>query len=523
MNETADKSKIPIRVWIVLASIVVIGSCLRLYHLGESSLWYDEAASIRIAQWFNSDLDIFNPELNNEAPLMGIQAKMWVGIVESLGFTEKTDQSRDFMIRLLPAFWSILSIVLVFGVCREFFRKDEPALIAAFLLAISPFHLVYAQELRIYSFYVFAGLLALYFMHKALFRGYLRDWMLMSFLFALLVYAHFIAVWTVFAFNLAFIWYFFLYKKKIIPWFYTNAAMMVMALPVLYLAYYAHGLISEVEYAWFPEPDIKVAALTWKAFFAGYGETSWAYIGLFLAGTVFFLLGAAALYYAGQKYVLGVLLIVTLFPVLFNLVYWRIHDFSFYEFRTYIVSGTALLMLVAYGIWIVPSQLGRLAVLTIFTLLSAPLLRDYYQHRIHPVWEHRIAIWDKVAFREASEFLQQHWGEKDLLGYTGYFSAFSMRYYFPEEQFPIALSEEDIIEVQKWMGTHNLEVFPELKPVLLQPQLDKHDRVWFLRTHGITFEQQTNAQIIEEWLDKNLTRKESHKFYGITLTLYENR
>jgi uncharacterized membrane protein len=62
--------------------------------------------------------------------------------------------------RALPALLSLLGFPLVYRVARELFASDTAAWIALGLFAISPFHVLYAQEARPYSLWIVATMLS---------------------------------------------------------------------------------------------------------------------------------------------------------------------------------------------------------------------------------------------------------------------------------------------------------------------------------------------------------------------------
>jgi uncharacterized membrane protein len=58
------------------------------------------------------------------------------------------------VIRSFSAFTSILALIGVWWLCRELFKSSWVSWITIALMAVSPFHLVYAQEARPYSLYI---------------------------------------------------------------------------------------------------------------------------------------------------------------------------------------------------------------------------------------------------------------------------------------------------------------------------------------------------------------------------------
>lgn len=132
---------------------------LRIINLNQS-LWLDEAASAisavqPVAKIINTIDKDFMP------PLFYILLHYWIGLA---GKTE-------WAMRILPVFFSLLSIYLTYRIGTVFYSK-KIGLLTAFLMSVSPFFLFYSQELRPYSLMVFLVLLTTYLLIKKTFIAY---------------------------------------------------------------------------------------------------------------------------------------------------------------------------------------------------------------------------------------------------------------------------------------------------------------------------------------------------------------
>jgi mannosyltransferase len=125
--------------------LIITGVALRLYHLGYQSLWMDEAYSV----WMSRDLHApwFNQINDSCPPLYYTFLHYWIF------FFGKS----EFSIRLPSAIFGGLLILAVFVVAKKLYDKTT-ALYAALLVAISPNHIYYSQEARMYTL---LGLLSL--------------------------------------------------------------------------------------------------------------------------------------------------------------------------------------------------------------------------------------------------------------------------------------------------------------------------------------------------------------------------
>jgi 4-amino-4-deoxy-L-arabinose transferase-like glycosyltransferase len=166
----------------MLTFLTVVGTILRLFHLGTKSLWMDEAASIGLARmsWHKYAWVWWMQEGNMTAYYLMLRPWLHFGQSEA-------------WIRLLSVLFGIAAIPAIFFLARRL--TDNPtALFAAALLAVSPAHVYYSQEARSYSLTLFLVLLSSFFFARAVQQGRGKDWALWALFSILAVYAHYFAV-----------------------------------------------------------------------------------------------------------------------------------------------------------------------------------------------------------------------------------------------------------------------------------------------------------------------------------------
>ncbi len=149
----------------VLGGILVIGAVLRLFLLADKSIWLNEAFSISISQRGLGDLLDLVVRTDVHPPFYYLVLKFWLLLGESPGH-----------VRLLSVLFSIASIALMYLVVSSVFDDAQAGLIGAAILALSPIHIWYAQEARMYALLIFFVLASAYFMIQALRHGSLRYW-----------------------------------------------------------------------------------------------------------------------------------------------------------------------------------------------------------------------------------------------------------------------------------------------------------------------------------------------------------
>ncbi|MBL1178996.1 glycosyltransferase family 39 protein [Pantanalinema sp. GBBB05] len=196
----------------LLLVILAIGIGFRFFHLDHKVYWYDETqTSLRISGHIKTEFveEVFNGRVisvgellqqyqypnpdktltdamralsgNPEhSPLYFLLARFWL---QFWGNSIAT-------IRSLSAIISLLSFPALYWLCLELFASKWVAAVAVALLAISPFHVLYAQEAREYSLWTVTILLSCATLLRALRLQTLRSWGSYAIAVALGLYTH---------------------------------------------------------------------------------------------------------------------------------------------------------------------------------------------------------------------------------------------------------------------------------------------------------------------------------------------
>ena len=136
---------------IFLVAILVIASVVRLYHLGQSSLWYDEVVTMRLART-ESPAALFRllGQIDaTRAPLHPLLLQGWVAL------SGPSDTSG----RAFSVLCGIVTIGLVYWIGLRAFDVTT-GLWASWLCAISPLLVYYSREARMYMWLVLVTCLA---------------------------------------------------------------------------------------------------------------------------------------------------------------------------------------------------------------------------------------------------------------------------------------------------------------------------------------------------------------------------
>lgn len=157
----------------IIGIVLAIGIFFRFYNLDQKVYWYDETmTSLRISGYTSKELvkEVYNGEVisvgnllenyqypNNgkslndsinalsyhpeHSPLYYLMARFWL----------QTFGNSIFTLRLFSALISLLAFPTIYWLCMELFNSKLTSWVAVISIAVSPFHILYAQEAREYS------------------------------------------------------------------------------------------------------------------------------------------------------------------------------------------------------------------------------------------------------------------------------------------------------------------------------------------------------------------------------------
>lgn len=191
---------------IILYAIIAIGYFLRLAIIDLNSLWLDEGSTFVISQlppqdiWLSMMQGEFNP------PLF-----YWLThIMLHFGYSE-------FVLRFIPCHAGVLTIPAMYLLLREIY-DGTAGLIAAFMIAISPWHIMYSVEARAYTLALLFFTLSLIYFVRSMRLDKKEDgyivWILFGFWSAVAFWTHFYVLIFIASLMLCSIVYAFAYDRK---------------------------------------------------------------------------------------------------------------------------------------------------------------------------------------------------------------------------------------------------------------------------------------------------------------------
>ena len=151
MSRSAEHSEVPEHapgadegrgaLQLALLGLIVLGALLRFYGLGSQSLWVDEVMTLRAAN--------VGGEMGLRTALWNIQGPFHTALVRWVSMFSTSEAA----LRCLSAVAGVAVIPVVYLLGRDMVDR-KAGLMAAALLAVSPFAVWYSQEVRNYSFVI---------------------------------------------------------------------------------------------------------------------------------------------------------------------------------------------------------------------------------------------------------------------------------------------------------------------------------------------------------------------------------
>jgi hypothetical protein len=144
--------------WILLASIVLLGTGLRLFALSNNSFVADEFLDInssygytQTGQWRAWDFNFGKASEVNQNVARDERAIIYKWqVAELFHFLSPTERNA----RLISVLWGALSMGVIFWSALVFTRRREIGLISAFLFAVAVNAIIYDRTLRMYAMFL---------------------------------------------------------------------------------------------------------------------------------------------------------------------------------------------------------------------------------------------------------------------------------------------------------------------------------------------------------------------------------
>jgi mannosyltransferase len=370
---------------ISMVFLTLIAYGLRTYHVDYQSLWRDEVDSIQFALRDLPALLVNFKTPGENGPLYYFALHFWVNMTGTSAFAARFF-SLLFGVILVPMFY-------VLG-CR--LLGTAGGMIAAILIALSPFHIWYAQEAKMYSLLMLTTVLSMYLHMRSVQENRLVLWAGWFLTITLSLYIHFVAVLLIPVQVILLPWVWWRHRPVFHRWL---AMMAVLVLPYIPLAVWQLPLWVTSSSSAYSFSDLnRIATLLLLAF--GPHLNPWPAV-MTVAPFTFTLLSGLLLKaphgykdHDDTRFILGAYLLVP--AVIFFVVVLRVWAFTP---RYLILILPAFYLLIARGLLVLQQRAPLLSAIAALSLVLIMVSSVVYQssHPIKP--EFRNTTFDTIQVR----------------------------------------------------------------------------------------------------------------------------
>jgi len=477
---------------LILLIILILGLFLRIYDLGNESIWLDEASSIADA---NSNLFkiVKNTAGDNHTPLYAVVLHFWINLFGD----------SEISTRFLSVLFGFFAIFMIYKVGSLIFDK-EVGILGALLVAVSTLHINYSQEVRMYSLMALLTLLSMYFFIQFLNKRSLIisiGYILSS---ILLIYSHYYGFFIIIAQNI-YILTLFLFSKKVHKlnfriWLLLQLVLILLFTPwVLIFIKQALRVKSGQSLGWIPVPSMHSLIESLKLYsgsnillclfliLSSYSLVSYKKIREGIDRKVFFksiegnklnipLSNAEGIY---------LLLVWLLTPIILPFMISKLST-PIYWYKYTIGASLAFYLLVAVGIRNIDYKYIKLAVTSLVIIVSLASVWRYY------------SVINKERWIEAANYIDMNAGHGDLLLFNaGYcqrpFDYYSKRTDLIKKSFPQKTRDVDDENIRE-----------------LTPIVEGYDRVWVILAHS-----GDSKELITKTLNQPYNLSNHKKYFSI--------
>ncbi|MDM7995269.1 MAG: glycosyltransferase family 39 protein [Acidobacteriota bacterium] len=350
------------RLWLILA----LAALLRFSGLGVKQLWLDE-----ILQLLHSSPDTVRGILEGVARDRGGAPLDY--LVQHL-FVANLPGPIEWTARVHAAFFGVLAVYLIYGLCQILFDNPRWSLLSALLLCFYPFHHHYSQEGRPYSLFLLLTLILYLVLFQILKKNQRRLWILFAITALLAFYTHAYTAIALFGQLLILGYYQWLRREKVSAA--LHRVILFLCCSLLAAAAYVPWLRFSYSNAKGDSPPGNVLRLFFEMV-KGLGD------GSYPLAIALILCAAAGVYHLRRSQRLfesGALLLWILTPFPLVLIVLNLRNY-FFATRQLIFIVPALIMLVAIGADFIGQRYRRryFSPVMILILISVVILTLHYR------------------------------------------------------------------------------------------------------------------------------------------------
>ena len=367
----------------------------------------------------------------------------------------------EFWLRLPSVLWGLLAVPLIYQLGRTSFDR-RTGLLAALLLAISPYHIWYSQELRNYAMLTGLAVAVGYFFLKTLDSDGLKWWVgfivTSSLAYATHYYAFLLPVSQLVFFILCLRQYRLHFRK----WAVAQFVAFLPLIPWLYLLSRQETVAFGV--GWMPAPTLLSPFLTLQGFSTGLSDR-FTILTVFSLGITLLAVGLGM--FVPQPHTKSSRLFLVLWLVVpFVLVLVISLRRVFYYHRYFVIVLPAYLTLMCAGATRLRPKIPRVA-LTL-ALIVIPLLS---------LWGYpNLSAFPQQDWRAVAQYIRENAESSDIIVVVGVLDVLVWRYYYDGENEVVMRHLDPITEAKRDLDTIHR---PDTRLWIIHGgELDRDSRKW---------------------------------------------
>lgn len=392
---------------LILISILILAASLRLYGLDRQSIWYDELVEEQDFQ-----IILKNIFYKNYLKTPDIRPPLNPFFVY---LATKVSPGSDFALRIPSVIFGLISVPLLFLLGKRLFN-EKVGLIASFLLAISPFHIWYSQDARMYALQWMLSIISLIYFIRAVDEPCRKNFILYFISTEAALYTHQFSVFLV-----VLQWLYLLIslrrvKAQFLKWSGVFVLLVILYLP--WLIYSLTTLMSKAPGAFLKPIDLKIFSYTIYSYCAGFSigpslhelhfDSSWLIIKLYLIEIGFLMFAYCSMFALGlfslrkkfSKLLLPLLLLTV--PFIGVIIIVIVKPDIAYNVRYTATALLAFLLFVAKGVdWLtcLKSRIfGRILAITAIVVMTGFSAYSYANYQFNKKYH-------KADFRSAAAYI----------------------------------------------------------------------------------------------------------------------
>ncbi len=472
-------------------TILGLAYLLRLGGLTAQGMWRDEVDQWRFALLPLGEIlqNFSRPGWNG--PLYSPLLRIWIALVGD----------SVFALRYFSLLWGLMSVALLYGLARRLFDEGT-ALWSALLLALSPYMVWYAQEVKMYSWVPMLALLALYTLDRACVRPTWYRWLtvLLATMFAF--YSHLLAALLI---AVEVLWFWLHPRRHERAWCGALIIGLLLSVPYLPLLRWVLPLLSHERETGFPAYSLgQMLGILFSGWTAGMAqsyilEPVLVYIKIWAA--ILVLVGVGGLLCQRCVRRLWQLCLWLLVPLL---VIWLLSlRGPIFTDRYLIWTAPAFYLLAAKGLTAFSRFRRRLALILVWHVLFSNAIGLYHQV-VYPL---------KPQFHLATSFLETARTADELLLFQIPYNHYVMEYYARRPLDPWA--EAPFTNWKSDDGRYLVDMSYVDKE--LTALLGNARGVWLVYSEVTMWDER---QLVKQWLDTHAQMIDERVYFGVGLYHY---